>query len=829
MVFFKKAISPSLHIILFLASFIAKGQVTKVHGKVVDASTLEPLPFVNVYFKGTKSGGTTDFNGVFTVSTAEKCDSLIVTYVGYSRYARAIKKGTDQEINIALTQGVELKEVEVKPGENPAHVILRKVIANKNENNIEKLESYEYEVYNKVEFDLNNIDEDYKNKKIIKPFSFIFDNIDSTNVNEKPFLPVFISEAISDVYFRKTPKVHNEVVKASKVSGIENSSVSQFMGDMYQKINFYDNNVNVFSKLFVSPISNNALFYYKMYLIDSMNIDGHKCYQIQFKPKRKQELTFTGNMWIADTSFALKQIELSIANDANINFINSTSMVQVFTKVDSTWMLEKERIVIDFNPMPVDAKKKTSMGIYGRKTTSYKNHKVNQPKEDKFYSFTENLKVADGAFEKPKEFWENSRHDTLSKQEKEIYKMVDTLQSLLVYRTWVDIIQLFVTGYKIIGPLEYGPYYNTYSFNKVEGNRFRFGMRTSNAFSKTIELSGYLAYGLKDEEFKYKFGFRTFLSKEPRTMVGMYYKNDNEILGQSQNAFTSDNILASLFRINPLRNLTRAKEFNAYIDRQWFSGFSTKLGFYNRELIPQGDFKYEQLDDATQTITNKNNITTTEFRLSARFAYNEKFVSGIFDRSSLGTKYPILQMQYTSGVKGILGSEYDYGKMVLNVSDRLHFNPFGHLDFIIEGGTIWGSIPYPLLELPGGNETYIFDLYAFNGLNYFEFATDKYASLTLSHHFNGLFLNKIPLMRRLKWREVVGAKGIIGSLGNTHKDILLFPTYLKTLNSKPYYEASLGIENIFKIFRIDAIWRLAYLSTPGAIPFTLKASMQFTF
>lgn len=176
-----------------------------------------------------------------------------------------------------------------------------------------------------------------------------------------------------------------------------------------------------------------------------------------------------------------------------------------------------------------------------------------------------------------------------------------------------------------------------------------------------------------------------------------------------------------------------------------------------------------------------------------------------------------------------MNSEYEYSKLVFNVSDRLHFNPFGHLDVIAEVGKIWGHIPYPLLDLPGGNETYIFDLYAFNGLNYFEFANDKYASLTLSHHFNGLFLNKIPLMRKLKWREVVGAKGIIGSLDDKHKEILVFPNYLKTLTGRPYYEASLGIENIFKIFRVDAVWRLAYLESPGAIPFTFKASMQFTF
>jgi hypothetical protein len=818
---------------LIISSNDACAQTTMVSGKVVDANTREPLPFVNVFLKGTKSGGSTDFNGNYSVSTSEKCDSIRFSYVGYNTVIKAIKWGTTQELNIGLSQGVELKAVEIKPGENPAHVILRKVIANKKKNNIEKLEAYEYEIYNKVEFDLNNISEDFKNKKLIKPFSFIFDNIDSSNSNEKPFLPVFISETMSDVFFRKNPKVHNEVIKASKVSGIENSSVSQFMGDMYQKVNLYENNVNIFNKLFVSPISDNALFYYRLYLIDSMLIDGYKCYQLQFKPRRKQELTFTGNMWIADSTFALKQIELSIADDANINFINSTAMVQTFVRVDSTWMIEKEKIVIDFNPVPVEKKKQTVMGIYGRKTTSYRNFKINQPKEEKFYSYTDNLKVEEDAGKKTKEFWNENRHDTLSKNEAEIYKMVDTLQTLPIYHTWVDIIQLFVTGYKVIGKFEYGPYYNLYSYNRIEGNRFRVGMRTSNEFSKWLELSGYVAYGLRDEQFKYKFGFRSFLSKKPRTMVGVYYKNDNEILGQSQNAFTTDNILSSI-RVTPLRNLTRAKEFSTFIDYQWFQGFSTKLSFYNRELIPQQpknthEFEYLKLDENTGDTTVKNNITTSEIRVTTRFAYNEKFVAGEFDRASLGTKYPIFQSQYIFGVKGVLGSEYNYHKLVVNVSDRFYINPIGYTDYIIEGGKIWGALPYPLLDFPGGNQTFIYDIYAFNSMNYFEFANDKYASLTLSHHFDGFFLNKIPLMRKLKWREVVGAKGIAGSLSNKREELILFPGFLKSLNTKPYYEATIGVENIFKIFRIDGIWRLAYLDTPGVALFSVKLSMQFTF
>lgn len=805
-----------------------QAQTTKVSGKIVDAISREPLPFVNIIFKGTTVGATSDVEGNYTLSTTLKVDSMVISYVGYNKVTRAIKKGVTQEINIGLTQGVDLITVEVRPGENPAHRILRKIIAHKDQNDREKLDAYEYEVYNKVEFDLNNISEDFKNRKLLQPFSFIFDNIDSSNAKEKPYLPLFMTESLSDFYYRKNPKTRNEKIKASKVAGVQNETVSQFMGDMYQNVNIYENTILVFGKNFISPISDNALLFYKFYLIDSMVIDGHKCYQLQFKPKRKQELTFTGNLWAADTSFAIKQIEMSIADDANINFINSTAVVQTYTQVDSVWMMQKERLVIDFNPFPIEQKKKSMMGVYGRKTASYGNFKVNQPKENKFYSLTENLVVADDAFKKNEEYWKQHRLDSLSKNEKQIYHMVDTLQTLPVYKTWVDVLQIFVTGYKVKGNFEYGPYYNLLSYNEIEGTRFRFGGRTSNKFSKWYELSGYAAYGSRDEKFKYSLGIRAFVTKKPRTMVGMYYKNDNEILGQSQNGFTTDNILASVFRVTPLRNLTNTKEVQAYIEKDWFTGFSTKLSFYNRQMFPLANFHYEYHKTATE-IAYKDNINTSEIRFAARLAYNEKFVEGAFNRVSLGTHSPIVQFQYTLGLKNLFNSNYDYHKFTINVDDRIRINPIGYFDYVLEYGKIFGQLPYPLLELHGGNETYIYDIYAYNGMNYYEFVSDEYASATLSHHFDGFFLNRIPLMRKLKWREVVGGKALIGRVNAKNRELLIFPDHLYDLRNGPYFEASAGIENIFKVLRVDAVWRLSYLDHDKAQPFSIKGTFQFNF
>ena len=559
-----------------------------------------------------------------------------------------------------------------------------------------------------------------------------------------------------------------------------------------------------------------------------MVIDGHKCYQLQFKPKRKQELTFTGNLWATDTSFAIKRLEMSIASDANINFINSTVVVQEYIETDSTWMMSKERLVIDFNPFPVENKREATMGIYGRKTASYSNFKINEPKENKFYSLTENLKVKDDAFDKSEDYWKDHRHDTLSKNEKQIYHMIDTLQTIPAYKNWVNIIQLFSLGYKVHGNFEYGPYYNTYSFNSIEGNRFRIGGRTSNQFSKWYELSGYVAYGTLDEKFKYSLGIRAFLSKKPRIMVGLYYKNDHEILGQSQNGFTTDNIFASLLRITPLRNLTNVKQVNAYIERQWFTGCSSKLSFYNRQMTPLADFHYAFLETPTTTAF-KENITTSEIRFSTRLAYNEKYIDGVFTRTSLGTRYPIVQALYTLGIKNFFGGDYNYQKLTLNLEDRIRINPIGYFDYTMEYGKIWGQLPYPLMTIHGGNETYTYDQYAFNAMNYYEFVSDEYATASISHHFDGFFFNRIPLMRKLKWREVVGGKALIGRVNDKNRQLLLFPNHLYDLSRGPYLETNAGIENIFKVFRVDGVWRLSYLDNPRVTPFSIRFSFQVKF
>ncbi len=827
-----------LSILFLINTNYAVGQTTNITGKVTDELTNEPIPFATVILKNSTIGANTDINGSYQITTSTPSDSILCTMLGYKPVMLRVRNGQSQTINFVLKANkFELGEVVIKAGENPANIIFRNIIKHKNENDAaSNLEYYQYEDYNKLEFDMTNISEKMKNRKLLKPFAFIWDNIDSTTeTNGKPFLPFFISETISKIYYRANPKTKKEIIEGSKVSGLENATVTQFLGDMYQRINIYDNFIDLFGKGFISPISDIGMLYYKYYLLDSATIDNQWCYKLKFKPRSIHELTFNGEFWVHDTTFAIKKINMRIAADANINWIEDMAIVQEYQRVeDKQWMLSKDMLVIDF------AARQEGMGFIGRKTTSYKKFVLNESISDEIFKGTENIIVKDNAVNQTSEYWATQRHDSLNEREQKIYHLVDTIKTVPAFKTYIDLITLFFTGYRDIGLIELGPYYTFYSFNKIEGNRFRIGGKTSDDLSLRTTLDGYLAYGTKDETFKYGGGLKFMLNKKPRQFVGVGYKNDVQQLGQSDNAFQDDNILSSIFRRSPANKLTTVIQQKGWYEIEWIPGFSNRITFVHNEFTPLGTLNYSYYKDDSHTIV-KNTISTSEISLFTRFLYREKFVSGKKDRISIGSAYPTVQLIYTAGLKGVMNSDFTYHKGTIKIDDTFKLNPFGYTYYVLQAGRTWGIVPYPLLEVHPGNESYTYDYAAFNMMNYFEFVSDYYVSVYATHHFDGFFLNKIPLMRKLKWREIAQFKAVSGSLSKHNREILQNPNAFSSL-TKPYVEAGVGVENILKIIRVDFLWRLTYInsdyrllyeqrfpeSTPPA-EFGIRASFQFVF
>lgn len=811
---------------LLLCSYSAVGQKTIVTGRVYDSESGGALPFVNVFFKESKIGTTTDESGNYRIETYYPTDSLIASMVGYQRTSMRVKSDRAQVIDFGMkVTGIALGTVNVvgdTKEKDPAVEIMKRVIRNKKANNREKLLAYEYDLYNKIEFDMNNVDESFRKRKVMKPFEFVFDNMDSTS-EEKPFIPIFLTESFSRYFYNKSPKQTKEIIEATKVAGVKNESVSQFLGDMYQSTNIYENYVSAFGKSFVSPLSDFGNLSYKYFLLDSAVMDNKfKCFKIAFIPRRKGELTFEGEMWVHDTTFAIKEIEATIGQDANINWINGFTVKHVYNQVeDEVWMLTKEKVVVDFN-----VSEKT-IGFYGRKTTIYSDFIINENRDKSFFNAFNNIEVKEDANDKSDEFWSEKRPEQLSVNEENVYDMVDTIQDIPAFRTYVDIVTLFVTGYYEMKYVDLGQYYTFFSFNQIEGIRGRFGGKTNSDFSTKIELKGYVAYGLKDEQVKYEGATRLFLTKKPRQIIGLSHKRDLEQLGVSSNAWQTDNILSSVFRRTPNNQLNAFEEYKVNYEIEYFPGLSNSLKFNRRDIWSVGSIPFQKVSPEGIT-SDVNRLKTSEVTIGARIAYDEKFISGNLDRVSLGTRFPIVNASLSLGIKGFLDGEYGYQKLNLNIQDRVAFNPFGQSDITIDAGKIWGDLPFPLLHLFNGNETYFYDVYAFNLMNFYEFVADEWVNVFWVHHFNGLFFNKVPLFRKLKWREVATFRGAIGGLSADHYDELQFPTDLYRL-SRPYFEAGVGVENILKIFRVDAIWRLSYLNNPDVVPFGIRTTFQFDF
>ena len=809
-------------ILYVLFSLSTYSQTTKVRGVVTDSETNEPVAFANVTFKNTTIGTITNTEGEFFLETRQYCDSVIVSFVGYKPQSKHVKLNSYQELNFNLVPNVfALDEIVVLPTENPAHPILRNIIANKNKHNPNKFDYYSYKLYNKIELDVNNVDDEFKKSRLFKNFQFIFDYVDTSAVTGKPYLPIFITETLSDFYYTKNPEKEREIITASKISGFENASLSQFTGKMYQDINIYDNYVSVFEPGFVSPIADFGLMFYKYYLIDSTFIGNKWCYQISFIPKRKQERTFRGDFWVNDTTFAIVKIQMRMAKEVNINYINDFVAEYEYTTVDdSLWFVKNEKMFFDFNLSD------KSTGFFGKKTTAYNNINLSTPPPDSITELNENIIVKEDALISDMKFWDANRPMELTPKEKNIYTMVDSIQKVPIYTTFEKIVSMLVMYHYEIGLFQIGPYYKFYSFNEIEGNRFRFGGETSLKFSNTYKINAHVAYGDKDNRFKYGLGYIYIFDKNPRVSLEMQYKHDIQQLGQSPNALTEDNFFTSILRRNPNYKLTMVNDFNTTFEKEWFQGFTTKLT-YNYKNIESTQYIPFQKSYLTDTI-NYNSITTSELILNARYAKNEKFVRGSFNRVSLGTNSPAFTLNLTAGLKNVFDSDYEYYKVNFSVEDKIPMGLFGYLRFIVDAGKLYGTVPYPLLKLHEGNETYALDKYAFNMMNYYEFASDVYGSLFLEHHFQGLFLNKIPVMRKLKWREVVSAKGVIGDLSDKHQSIIDFPEGLHKIND-PYVEASIGIENILKLVRVDAMWRLTQLDHDNIQKFGLRVGVQVVF
>lgn len=820
-------------IIFFLLISITAFSQTKVGGKVVDDFG-EPIAFANVLFKNSKTGVITDENGDFYFETDENYSALVVSFVGFATQEVPLKKGLNANLKIVLKEGTELKEVIVYTGKtskknNPAIDILRKIWSRKRKNGLYMFDQYKYDKYEKVEFDMNTLDSVFMNSKVFKGMEFVFENIDTSRITGKTYLPIFINESASEVYGDNLLKKEKEILVGNKNSGFGNGEgVNTFIKDLYTDYDIYDNYLKFFDKSFVSPLSRTGIDVYNYVLNDSAFVDNKWCYNIVYYPRRKNELTFKGDFWVNDSTWAIKKINLEASKSANINWVKEIYIEQEFDVLnDSVFLLKRDYMMSDFS----FSKKEESKGVYGKRTTIVENHEFNQPKEEKFYREEVNF-YDNKVFNQSDEFWSEKRFENLNENEAGIYKMLDTLQTVPKFKKIYNLASILGSGYIQFGNFDFGPIFSTFGYNDVEGARIRVGGRTYFGPNDRWRIQGYTAYGFKDDKVKYGFLGKWMVNTKNRLILSLGNRRDVEQMGVSLT--TSNDVLgrsfasSSLFSsgINDKLTMVNLTTLGMEIEPVKNLIFQTNLSYRTLKSASR-TFSLDYYTDLTQTEI-KNEVKQSEINLVLEYTPGRKTVGYGVDRLEVDNNYARFFVSYSNGLKGVLDSDFDYQKLQLYYRQPALIGGFGRLFSTLEVGKTFGEVPLGLMGIIPGNQSYFIIENTYNLLDYYDFVADEYASLHFEHHFNGRLFSRIPVLRKLNLREIVGVKGVYGRVSDENK--MINASGLNYVAPEDvYWEYHAGIGNIFKVLRIDFAWRGSYLDMPNARKFGVKASFGFYF
>ncbi|MGI4884526.1 MAG: DUF5686 family protein [Janthinobacterium lividum] len=837
-------------LVLLGAPAVARAQ-TIIRGVVTDAKTKEKLPFVSVSVPQAAVGTNTDEDGHFTLQVPAQYTSVAFTYLGYRTVIKTFVAGQAQEINVQLaTNAALLNEVVVKGSkgpryknkENPAVALIRQVIEHKEQNRPESYNYVEYEKYEKMTFSFSNLSDKFKDRKIFRNYQFLFKKQDSLAAGGVNILPIYIEEKLAREYYRKDPEARKSIELGNKQVEfdkhfIDNEGLSTYFNRMYQDIDIYANNVSLLGNQLLSPIANSAPTFYQFYISDTLRQHVPQLVELSFFPRNKGDMLFAGKLYVTlDGNYAVQQANLSVDKRINLNFVKSLDAnLQFAENPDKRYHLSKSFLGIDFGLS------QKGSGFYGERTVSFDKYRVGQPAPNGVYDGPARTAL-DSLAQRSPNFWQLNRPDSLTQVEKAIYKNVDTLQTIKSFQRTLTLFTFLLSGYKSFGPFEVGPSNTFYSFNPVEGFRLRLGGRTTPELSKRIYFETYSAYGFKDEKWKYFLSSTYSLNGKsiyafPQNFVRASFQRDTRIPGQELEFVQEDNFLLSFKRgvndrylYNDVYRLDYVHEFSNH--------FSYALGFRKLQQSPAGSLYFRNVvNDLPNAVTT---LSTTELSLLLRWAPKETFYQGKLYRSPIIGPYPIFTARLATGIKGFFGGEYNYENLAVNATKRFYLSQLGHSDVTLEGGYVFGQVPFPLLDVHRANQTYSYQLNSYNLMNFLEFSSDHYASLFIDHNFNGFFFNKLPLIRTLKLRETASLKLLYGGIReennpSLHPALYQFlrdaqgqPTTF-TLGRQPYAEASVGIANIFKLFRLDIVKRLTYLDNPNVSEWGLRGRFKLDF
>lgn len=833
---------------------------TSASGIVKDSITGEPLPFVSVYFDGSTIGAMTDDNGTFTLQNNQGYTKLAAASLGYDTKFIDLKPGKKNDnLEVLLKPtAFEISEVVVKPKrekytrkDNPAVELIKKVIAHKNDNQIEAKPEYQTEVYEKLSLSLDNFNPNLDKNKFLKKFKFIKNYLDTSEFNGKPILTVSVRENLSDFYYRKSPKAEKTIVRAKRMQGIDKTlddggGITSNLEEIFKSINIFDNNIPILLNRFVSPLSSTlATTYYHYYIMDTLDVGGDKCVDLAFVPANSESYGFTGRLYITlDGNYAVKKVLLNTPANINLNWVDKLRIEQEFKQMpDSTWVLDQENTFVNFYVV------KGTQQLYAHQLRNYDNYNFNVQNADSVFGLLGALHVLPEATAQPDTFWTHNRPIPLKEKEDALKDLLGQLRKVPAFNAIIKTAEILITGYiptandKKVTKFDFGPMNTTFSANHLEGFRMRVGGMTTANLNPYWFASGYLAYGTNDRKIKYNLKLtHSFTKKEyhegenPVNNLSFIQEYDVYTPGQDFLFTSKDNIFVAWKVGEPVTKMQYIRKSVLQYEKEWLNGLTWKSWIMNQNNEAAGTLQYIKRDESGNLYHIKD-FTTSEIGTQLRFAPGERAYNGRSGKESvfnLSKDAPVFKLSHQLGIKGVLGGDYNYNHTEISAEKRIWLSSFGHIDAQVKAGKVWDKVPFPLLILPNTNQSITIQPEAFHMMNALEFVTDQYVSFNATYYLKGWILNRIPGIKWLRLREVLSFNMIYGGLTDKNNPTLtpglfLLPDGTQPLGSTPYMECSVGLENIFKILRIDYYRRLTYWDHPDIKKGGIRIALRFTF
>lgn len=832
-----------------------------IQGVVTDSLTNDPIPYLSVFYEGKGVGSITDNDGHYKVETRKGWNKLTFSAVGYVTKVVNIIPGVTKNLNVRMRpDDIMLDEVVVKPKRekysrknNPAVELMKKVIAHKNNNKLSENDYYQYNKYQKITMSLNDVTPEMLEKGMYKKMPFLKDQIELCEETNKFILPISVDETASQKIYRKHPKSEKTIIKGMSSTGVNElfatgDMLSTVLKDVFTDVNIYDNDIRLLQYPFISSISSSdAISFYKFYIMDTTFVDKDKCFHLTFVPNNSQDFGFTGHLYVlADSSYTVKKCTMNLPKKSGVNFVDNMDIIQEFEQLpNGEWVLKTDDMIVEMTLM------KIMQGFQIRRTTRYSDYAFDELPQQLFKRKGAEIKEAD-AMMRGDDFWNQYRPVPLTQTESSMDMLVKRLEQMPGFKYVIFVLKAFIENFVETGTkdnpskVDIGPVNTMISNNYIDGLRLRMSAQTTANLNPHLFFKGYYAYGFKDHrskymgEVEYSFNKKEYLPREfPKNSITFSYQYDVMSPTDKFLKTDKDNVFVS-FKTSTVDQMSYVRNIALKYENETQFGLKTTVEVKHSTDEPTGGLAYITNDDQKTLVPE---IQTMEASLAFRYAPGETFVNTKQRRIPVSFDAPVFTLSHTTGFKGVLGGEYNFNLTEVGLYKRFWFSSWGKIDMFVKGGAQWNKVPFPLLIMPAANLSYILQRETFNLINNMEFLNDRYASLDVSWDLNGKIFNRIPLLKKLKWREAIGFKMLYGHLTDKNNpmkhpgdsELFLFPTRDGRPTSfvmdpkTPYMECSVGIHNIFKILHIDYVRRLNYLDHPDANKWGVRFMVMMTF